>query len=202
MPHEQDRSTRSTKLEQILRGIGWKLHLAFEKGTPMSFHYDGAGDEPIDLTCFDEDYERAGSRLGDGPAEVVPDGYYEVRVEEARLRRTPRTGNPMLQWKLRIVGPQCRNTAITKTRVITAKTLGFVKDDLRILGIALPRFSALEEHLSEMEDKVVNVYKRTTKEGWPDIYFTRARNGAAQTDQDVDSEDTRLFPPSADDVPF
>lgn len=171
----------------------------------MSFRYEDNPDEPIDLSCFDDEFERAETRFGDAPADPVPDGYYEVRVEEARLKRTPRTGNPMLVWKLRILGPQCRNSAITKTRIITAKTLGFVKEDLRILGIQLQRFSQLEDKLPEMNEKVVNVYKKASKEGWSDVYFTRPRAAAAEAGADAANgpDYERLFPSAInDDLPF
>lgn len=162
---------------------------------------DDDADAPIDLSRFDDDYQRAGIRYGDVPVDTIPDGYYEVRVEEARLKRTPRTGNPMLIWKLRILGPQCRNSALTKTRVITAKTLGFVKEDLKTLGINLQRFSDLESHLPEMEERVVTVYKRASKEGWTDVFFTKPRAAAASADAPVN--DSALFPAGVDDdLPF
>ena len=158
-------------------------------------------DGPIDLTCFDDEYQKAEVRYGDAPPDPVPDGYYEVRVEETRLKKTPRTGNPMLVWKLRILGPRCRNSAITKTRIITAKTLPFVKEDLQILGLRLPRFSELEEHLEEMQERVVNVYKKTSGEGWSDVYFTRPR--VAVQNGGGEAEDARLFPAGIDDdLPF
>lgn len=162
---------------------------------------DDDADAPIDLTRFDDDFQRAELRYGDTPADTIPDGYYEARVEEARLKRTPRTGNPMLIWKLRILGPQCRNSAITKTRVITAKTLGYVKEDLKTLGIRLQRFSDLEGHLPEMEQRVVTVYKRASKEGWSDIFFTRPRPNAPESEATLN--DSTLFPAGVeDDLPF
>ena len=158
-------------------------------------------DGHIDLTCFDDDYQKAEVRCGDAPADTVPDGYYEVRIEETRLKKTPRTGNPMLIWKLRILGPKCRNSAITKTRIITAKTLPFVKEDLQILGLRLPKFSELEEHLDQMQERVVSIYKKTSGEGWSDVYFTRPRISPPATAGDGD--DSRLFPPQVDDdLPF
>jgi len=81
-------------------------------------------DNRLDLTRFDEDYSRI-AHEADG-WDTVPDGYYQVRVEDVRLTTTQTTGNPMLIWRLRIAGPAHAGSVLTKTRIITSKTLGQV----------------------------------------------------------------------------
>jgi len=56
--------------------------------------------EAQDLARFDEQFRALGS--GDSAFPEVPDGNYDVLVEDAQLERSQSSGNPMLVWKLRI----------------------------------------------------------------------------------------------------
>jgi hypothetical protein len=143
----------------------------------MSATHDDFQDDPIDLSRFDEDYARVEVRSTDNAGESIPDGHYETRIEEARLTRTPRTNNPMIVWRLRVLGPSHEGASLVKTRVITPKTLSFVKEDLDLLGIRLERFSDLEQHLGASLGREIRVFKRLGNTGWTDVFF--ARGGAA-----------------------
>lgn len=134
-------------------------------------------DNRLDLTRFDEDYARI-AQEADG-WDTVPDGYYQVRVEDVRLAMTQTTGNPMLIWRLRIAGPAHAGSVLTKTRIITSKTLGQVKRDLSYFGVSLDRFSDLPDHLEEMVDREASVYKKTSSSGWADVNLVRTRSAAA-----------------------
>jgi hypothetical protein len=154
----------------------------------------------IDLSAFDEDFRRADHKE---PAESytddVPDGLYETRVEDVSLRRTANTGNPMLVWRLRILGPQCTGRTISRTRVITQKTIPFLKEDLLRLDLDLDRVSDLERRMGEMLDRQVRVLKRTRQDRqWPDISFVQARRGPASETADVQAWHTG----TDDDLPF
>jgi len=131
-----------------------------------------ADDAPIDLTRFDDAYQRARLREGETAQEAVPDGYYDTVVEEVRLSKTPRTGNPMLVWKLRIVSESFHARTLTKTRIITDKTLQFLRDDLERCGVQLERLSDLPLHLEEMFGLQISVMKKT-KDQWTDVYFVK-----------------------------
>ncbi len=134
----------------------------------------------VDLREFDEDFARAESRQPSAEAMYsdVPDGVYDTQVEDVVLGRTSSTGNPMIIWKLRIQGPQCEGRTLSKSRVITPKTIPFVKEDLERLEIQLDRLSDLNHRLDEMIDKTIRVYKKTNQERrWVDVYFLRARKG-------------------------
>ena len=129
-------------------------------------------DGPIDLTRFDEAYQRAKLKEGESCQEIIPDGYYDTVVEDVRLAKTPRTGNPMVIWKLRIVSDDFHARTLTKTRIITEKTLQFLKDDLERCGVQLERLSDLSLHLDEMFSLKIQVLKKT-KDQWTDIYFVK-----------------------------
>ena len=138
--------------------------------------------EPIDLSAFDDDYARAATRAPEPAASALPDGYYDARIEEARLTRTARTNNPMVLWRLRILGPSHEGAAVTKTRVITQKTLGFLKEDLELLGMQLDRLSSLETRLDETVHQNVRILKKLSGSGWTEIYFVKPHARAAAAD--------------------
>jgi len=168
-------------------------------------------DEPVDLSRFDETYSRAEPHRP-GQAEdpdELPDGIYEARVEDVSLRRTATTGNPMVLWKLRITGPTNAGAAVTKVRVITEKTLSFLREDLERLGLALGRLSELQSRLDDMIDQEVTIFKkRNVERRWTEVSFMR--NRPAEADIDVSRKparpEGRLFPNlktgTDDDLPF
>ncbi len=129
-------------------------------------------DSAMDLSRLDDAFQRAKFKEGTNAREEVPDGYYDTQVEEVRLSKTNRTGNPMLSWKLRIVSEDFEGRTLNKIRVITEKTLGFLKEDLARCGIQLTRLSDLPLHLEEMSGLKINVLKKT-KDQWTDIYFVK-----------------------------
>lgn len=132
----------------------------------------------MDLSRFDEDYARAATQRRDAAPvyEDIPDGFYDACVEEVQLGQTASTGNPMIVWKLRIRGPECEGKALTKVRVITDKTLAYVKQDLERLELHLDRLSDLPARAEEMIDREVRICKRTNPQRqWTDVFFVSGR---------------------------
>lgn len=147
----------------------------------------------VDLSRFDDEF----ARIAQEPEgwDSVPDGYYQTRVEDVRLSTTQTTGNPMLIWRMRITGPAHAGASLTKTRIITSKTLGQVKRDLGYFGVNLERFSELPERLEEMVERDATVFKKTSSSGWSDVNLVKARSVAAtaghgSSDLVYDSQET------------
>jgi len=143
----------------------------------MSSHAE-TFNNPIDLRDFDDEFARAESRppSAEMALEEIPDGVYDTRIEDVTLNRTSTTGNPMIIWRLRIRGPQFEGRTLTKVRVITSKTVTFVKEDLDRLDMRLEKLSELTGRMDEMVDKEVRVFKRTNPERqWSEVYFLRGR---------------------------
>lgn len=133
-----------------------------------------------DLSRFDDEYARASTQRAEAQTgyEEVPDGFYDASVEDVQIGQTATTGNPMIVWKLRIRGPECEGRAVTKVRVVTEKTLGFVKQDLERLGLHLDRLSDLPARAEEMIDRPVRIFKRANPERrWTDVFFVSSRKG-------------------------
>jgi hypothetical protein len=137
----------------------------------MDFQTKGHED-PIDLSTFDDAFQGAAAARTGLAEEPVPDGLYETLVEDVQLVRSSRSGNPMLVWRLRITGAEHTDRKLFKRRVITEKSLPFVREDLERCGVALDRFSDLPHRLYEMRSLPMRVVKKTNGE-WTDIYFLR-----------------------------
>lgn len=140
--------------------------------------YDYLAEEDVDLSQFDEAFASAPVAGGDAHRTEIPDGYYETVVEDAVLTRTQRTGKPILTWRLRIQSGDHSGQTLVKNRVITEKTLGFLKEDLQRCGVEVSRLSELQSRLHEMRNRAMRVMKRT-RDGWVDVYFLRSSNAAA-----------------------
>ncbi len=125
----------------------------------------------IDLTQFDDGFraEQAEERTD---FESVPDGKYQVTVEKVELTEAQSTGNPMLRWTLRILGPKSANRLMWRNSVITANTLKFVKTDLHTCGLELEKLSDLPKHLSRLLDVKLEITKRTKGDN-ENVYFNR-----------------------------
>lgn len=155
----------------------------------------------IDLSRFDEEYARAETRRADAQPiyEDIPDGFYDACIEDVHLGQTASTGNPMIVWRLRIRGPECEGRAITKVRIITEKTLTFVKRDLETLHLHLDRLSDLPARTEEMIDREVRIFKRThPQRRWTDVYFVSARKGPGRDGGEAGAWATG----TEDDLPF
>ena len=137
--------------------------------------------DAIDLSEYDAEFQRASSQAPrDSYQEEIPDGFYDARVEDVTLNRVQSSGNPMLIWRLRILGPQHQGRAISKVRIITQKTVGFLKDDLRKLGVEMGSLKELNTRMDEMVDRQIGIMKRTQADRrWTDVYFVRPRTESA-----------------------
>lgn len=120
-----------------------------------------------DLADFDDEFDDA-----EAPNfEEVPDGKFQVRVQRVELG-TSQAGNPMLKWDLIVLSGQHAGRHIFKNSAITHKSLPFIKGDLQTLGVQLPKFSDLPNHLDALLDQTLEVTKRTKGE-FTNVYYNR-----------------------------
>jgi hypothetical protein len=105
-----------------------------------------------------------------GPADDIPDGVYDAVIEAVRLSETRSTGRPVVIWTIRIEGPRAVNRVVRKNKVISERTLPFLKDDLEKCGLRISRLSELGGRLDEMTGRPVQIERRT-KGGRVNFYF-------------------------------
>ena len=125
----------------------------------------------IDLSQWDEDYESA--PIEENKFDDVPDGKYQVSVEKVELARAQTSGNPMLKWQLRILGPNHAGRMIFNNSVMaSAENIKYLKNDLHTCGLVLEKFSDLGNRLNDLLDVKLEVTKKTRGE-FSNVYYNR-----------------------------
>jgi len=126
------------------------------------------------LRKLDDQWGKTARRTLEDRYAGLPDGDYEATIEEVRLSETASTQRPVVIWTLRIDGPQGAGRVVHKTRVITEKTLTYLKEDLEKCGLSLDRLSELEASLPELIGRAV-AFRKVTRPNGSDIYFSWSR---------------------------
>lgn len=136
----------------------------------------------IDLSQFDDDYRRHQS-AGIGPKpQALPDGRYQVLIEHLEVTESKASGNPMMKWTFRVTGPtHFANRILWKNTVITQKTLGIIKDDLKTCGLELEQLNDLHRRAAELFDVPLEITKRTNGE-YENVYLNRRLDHALPED--------------------
>jgi hypothetical protein len=127
-----------------------------------------------ELARFDDEWAKT-PVSSDETYSDIPDGSYDAVIEDARATVTTSTGRPVVIWKLRIQGPQAVNRVVTRSRVITENTLGYLREDLEKCRLQVSRLSELPSRLGELVDRPVGLEKRT-KDGKANFYFRWVHN--------------------------
>jgi len=147
-----------------------------------------ASDAPAaHLAQFDDKWTRA-SVSADEIYNDIPDGSYDAVHEDVRITETSPTGRLVVIWRLRIQGPQAVNRVVTKSRVITENTIGYLREDLEKCRLQISRLSDLPARLRELAYRPVGLDK-LTKDGRTNFSF---RGGATRISQDGLSDDVRF----------
>ena len=135
-------------------------------------YYSGLREpEVIDLAQFDEDFSQA--EVEEREFEPVPDGKYQVNVERIELTKSQTSGNPMLKWTLRIIGPKSRGRLLWRNNVILSReNVKWLKCDLRTCGLTLEKLSDLPANLNRLINVKLEVTKRTRGEN-ENVYLNR-----------------------------
>ncbi len=127
--------------------------------------------DEFDLAQFDDDFSQA--EVEEREFEDVPDGKYQVSVEKVELTRTQNSGNPMLKWTLRIIGPRFAGQFLWRNNVIaTAENIKWLKTDLFTCGLEIEKLSDLPSNLEKLLDVKLEVTKRTKGEN-ENVYINK-----------------------------
>lgn len=137
----------------------------------MTQDYDTTGTSDLDLAQFDDDFAEA--PVEEREFEDIPDGKYQVNVEKVELTRAQSSGNPMLKWTLKILGPRFAGRLLWRNSVMASKeNLKWLKTDLHTCGLDIEKLSDLPTRLGDLLDVKLEVTKRTKGES-ENIYFNR-----------------------------
>lgn len=137
----------------------------------MSDEHDYHEGADVDLSQFDDDYDNA--EVEEKDFEPVPDGKYQVRVDKVEITRAKTTGNPMLKWCLKILGPRMQGRLLWRNNVMATKeNIKWLKGDLYTCGLQLEKLSELPNRLEELLDVTLEITKRTRGEN-ENIYLNK-----------------------------
>ena len=137
----------------------------------MTQDYDTTGTSDLDLAQFDDDFAEA--PVEEREFEDIPDGKYQVNVEKVELTRAQSSGNPMLKWTLKILGPRFAGRLLWRNSVMASKeNLKWLKTDLHTCGLEIEKLSDLPTRLGDLLDVKLEVTKRTKGES-ENIYLNR-----------------------------
>jgi len=145
-------------------------------------------EERIDLSHLDEEF--ATTEVPEQDFTPIPDGKYQVMVERAEIVTARSTGNPMLKWTLRILGPTFKDRLLWKNNVLISGLMEYVKRDLKTCGIHLQGLSELESHLEELLDLKLEITKKTKGEN-ENIYFNKLIAAVAESNYEKASEEAK-----------
>ncbi len=127
--------------------------------------------DDLDLAQFDDDFETAD--VEEKEFDEIPDGKYQVKVDRVELTRSETSGNPMLKWALKILGPAHKGRLLWRNNVIASKdNVKWLKQDLYTCGLQIDKLSELSGKLESLLDIGLEVTKRTKNE-FENIYFNR-----------------------------
>jgi hypothetical protein len=133
-------------------------------------------DEHIDLSSFDDDFDKAPNE-----EQQIPDGDYVVKVDKALLAKARSSGAPMLRWSLKILeGPFAGRMLFRNNVMLTTENIQWLKRDLHHAGINLPKLSHLEHHLGQFLDVKLEVTKKSRGDNY-NVYINK-RLGMATDD--------------------
>ena len=153
----------------------------------MSQDYDATGTSGLDLAQFDDDFSEA--PIEEREFDDVPDGKYQGKVDKVELTKAQSSGNPMLKWTLKILGPKCAGRLLWRNSVFASKeNLKWLKTDLHTCGVDIAKLSELPARLGDLLDVTLEITKRTKGEN-ENIYINRR-----VVVTDLPSEDDSLTP--------
>jgi len=158
----------------------------------MTNHND---DNVFDLEQYDEDFASAEPDLG-GDTVELPDGRYQMVVEKADLQRSNKD-NPMLVWRMRVLGPRYAGAKYWhRNMIMSKKNIQWLKRDLTIAGLELEKLSELPARTSELTNVSLEVQLKTKGDMQNSFINKRVRKpaGGTQAQPETTSPD--------DDFPF
>lgn len=140
-------------------------------------------DVDIDLSRFDQAVQTETKPRTQ--FQEIPDGRYDVRIEDVELYKSPSSGNPVLKYTLRVLGPTHTNQLMWKRRGITEKTREYVMEELETCGLELEKFSDLKYHLHDLIGVELQVTRKSRGED-VNIYFNDQLDGTSSKGTDDD----------------
>ncbi len=138
--------------------------------------------EDVNLSEYDDQFNQAEEPGFDN----IPDGKYQVNVDKAEITKAKTSGNPLLKWTLKIIGPTNINRLLWNYHILNNPTgQSWLKKDLNLCDIHLNKLSDLPKNIENLLDVKLEVTVRTRNDN-TNVYFNRRLNDneIQETDKD------------------
>ena len=145
-------------------------------------------EERVDLTHLDEEFTT--TEIPDQDFSPIPDGRYQVNIDRVELGTAQSSGNPMLTWTLRILGPAFKDRILWKNSVLLSGTLQYVKKDLHTCGVQIQKLSDLPDHLEDLLDIKLEIVKKSKNENF-NIFFNKMISGESEDNYQRASQEAK-----------
>jgi hypothetical protein len=141
-----------------------------------------------DLDFYDEMYDDVEEA---NQFEPVPDGTYQVFVDEVSIKETKKEPiRPMLTWQFKIMGGVHEGRILFKNAVIPVsdkekieRALSFIKTDLSVCGLTLKKFSDLQKKLGKLLNVQLEVGVKNKGDN-QNVYIQRALDAGEVQEED------------------
>jgi len=128
--------------------------------------------DDVDLSEYDDQFNEA----EEPEFEAIPDGKYQVVVDKAEITKAKTSGNPLLKWTLKILGPTNINRLLWNYHILNNPTgQSWLKKDLKLCDVHLNKLSDLPKNLENLLDIKLEVTVRTRDDS-QNVYFNRRLN--------------------------
>ena len=145
-------------------------------------------EDRVELSYLDDEFEE--TEVPEQEFSPIPDGKFQVLVERAEIATAQSSGNPMLKWTLRILGPAYRDRLLWKNSVLLSGLLQYVKKDLQTCGVHIQKISDLPDQLEKLLDLKLEITKKTKNEN-ENIFFNKLISGASEDNYERTSQEAK-----------
>jgi hypothetical protein len=116
----------------------------------------------MDLTEYDEMYKDAEVQ---DKFSLIPDGKYQVFIDEISIEETKNTHKPMVKWTFKIMSGAHEGRLLWKNSVITddKRSMDYIKTDLSICGLELKKFSDIQKKLGKLRNVQLEIQTKIKK---------------------------------------
>jgi hypothetical protein len=123
---------------------------------------------------LDSSLDQAWDAAEEAEFKDVPPGVYDVIVDKVERKVAKTSGNPMLNWTLKITEGEMKGRNLFKNHVFLAKSFPYIKADFSLCKIVLspPLTQAIENAMSDLVGIMLKVQVKAQKGGdGVNVYF-------------------------------
>jgi len=143
------------------------------------------------LEQFDQAWEEAPESA---EFDKLPDGKYQVAIEEIRFENAKTSGRLQLAWVLTVISPASyENRKIFHYRGLDREeSVGWMKKEIYACGLKAEKLSDLPDLLPQLLDRIIEVTLKTKKnngEEFQNCFINKLLDGSELNEMPVKDED-------------